>query len=121
MRIRVISNNCLNTTDYQESLPVLLRVYQLNDETQFTHASFEQLWKTDANTLGRTFQSRHDYTVYPGEEKKISFKKESETQYIGVFATFRKPSREAWRKVVKVPPGLIPSPIVVELKNNELR
>lgn len=121
IRIRVASDSCLNLTDNEQSLPVLLRVYQLSNETEFMQASFEQLWKRDLATLGNSFQSRHEYTVYPDKVERFSFNKKEDAQYIGFFATFRKPSREAWRKIVRVPPGVKPKAIYIDLQNNKLK
>jgi type VI secretion system protein VasD len=121
IKVRISSGESLNLTDNKESLPVLLKIYQLNDQTEFMQASFESLWKKDENTLGNSFQSRHEYTIYPGKIERFSFNKKDETQYIGFFATFRNPSREIWKKVVKVPPGIRPKAIYVNLQNNELK
>lgn len=121
IKVRISSDDSLNLTDNKESLPVLLKVYQLNDKNEFMQASFDSLWKRDEKTLGNSFQSRHEYTIYPGKTERISFNKKDETQYIGFFATFRNPSRETWKKVVKVPPGIRPRAIYVNLQNNELQ
>jgi type VI secretion system protein VasD len=121
IKIRVSSKEHLNLTDNQKSLPVLLKVYQLSDETEFMQASFEDLWKRDEKTLGKSFQHKHEYTIYPDKVERFSFNKKVETQYIGFFATFRKPSRESWKKIVKVPPGIMPRTISVNLQNHELK
>jgi type VI secretion system protein VasD len=121
IKIRISSHECLNLTDDAKSLPVLLKVYELSNEAEFMQASFENLWKRDEKTLGNSFQSRHEYTIYPDKVERFSFNKKEETQYIGFFATFRKPSREVWKKIVKVPPGIVPKTINVSLQNNELK
>lgn len=121
IKIRVSSDKCLNLTDNEKSLPVLLKVYQLSYETEFMQASFEDLWKRDEKTLGNSFQSRHEYTICPDKIERFHFNKKEETQYIGFFATFRKPSRESWKKIVKVPLGLNPRTIYVNLQNHELK
>jgi type VI secretion system protein VasD len=121
IRIRTSSDAQLNLADNEESLPVLLKIYQLSDETEFQQASFDDLWKRDQKALCSSFQGQQTYTLYPNKVQRFSFNKKGEARYIGFFATFRKPSREHWKKIIKVPPGARPRTIDICLKNNELK
>ena len=50
----ITATDNLNLNQYDEALPVVLRVYQLSDIQSFKTATFEDLWKSDKSVLSNT-------------------------------------------------------------------
>ena len=66
MDVAVMSTARLNPDAQDRSLPVLLRVYQLNNDRRFMHASFKSLWHDDITTLGDSMVRQTEFMVQPG-------------------------------------------------------
>ncbi len=84
--------------DYREhTLPVSIRIYQLNQLSAFQEATFRQLWKKDQQVLADTLLATKEITVIPGAELNFKLDRKPETKYIGIIAIFRDPHHSQWR------------------------
>lgn len=120
VKLKVASDKNLNLSDQKDSLPVVLRVYQLSDEGQFQQSHFEDIWKHDREVLGNTLISTHEYTVYPDAVERYVFQKKDNARYIGIAVMFRTPEEYHWRKIVKVPVGVASRSVRILLRDNRL-
>jgi len=93
------ASSSLNADDNQRSLPVLVKVYQLDSADRFQNASFNELWHHDIETLGHSLMRQTEFMVKPGSIMNLQFTPEDETKYLGVVAMFRKPHHGSWRVI----------------------
>jgi len=99
---QIKSSTNLNSDDYESSLPVLVRIYQLSDIASFREATFRQLWKSDKQILGDSFVSVKSLTIPPGQNITIKQDRNNKTKYIGLLALFRHPELGRWRSYKQV-------------------
>lgn len=100
VNVDISSTANLNFNQYNEALPVVMRVYQLTDAQQFSSATFEELWKKDAVTLGSTMLTKEEVTIQPSSKSNVTFEKHDSARYVGLFAMFRNRDDQKW-KVIK--------------------
>lgn len=120
MQMRIDAATHLNQNPSGASLPVRLKLYQLNDATRFHEATFRQLWKSDARILGSSLLEKKELTINPGDVRKLKMNRNKDAVYIAVIGVFRHVDDTDW-KAVKLIPGSINTlvkTIVVSVKNN---
>jgi type VI secretion system protein VasD len=105
VNVDISSTANLNVNRYNEALPVVVRIYQLTDAQAFNNASFEDLWKKDALTLGSSLLTKEELTLQPSSKETISFEKHEAAQYVGLFAMFRNRDDNKWRIVKQLSDG----------------
>lgn len=80
--------------------PVVLRLYQLNGETNFANASFRQLWEEDDKTLGPTLLGKTEMFLTPGGVSRIKANLIKGTTIVAVVVGFRNFEEAKWRAMV---------------------
>lgn len=124
VRVDMTSTANLNTSEKGEPLPVVVRVYQLEDARDFRNATFKALWKQDMRTLGDAALTRDELVLKPGHDHEIELNRKGQARYVGVMAVFRDPQEEGWRDVVPLPDGYVgrrmDQRVVVQLRGNSL-
>jgi type VI secretion system protein VasD len=97
VRLDLKSDATLNPDRKGDPLPVVVRVYQLNDKGAFESATFNQLWKNDAAILGKTMLTRNELILNPASNDKVELDRHEQAKYVGVVAVFRNPVDRRWR------------------------
>lgn len=80
--------------------PVVMRLYQLNAETNFSNASFRQLWEEDAKTLGPTMLGKTEIYLTPGGIEHVKANLIEGTTIVAVVVGFRNFENAKWRAMV---------------------
>ncbi len=80
--------------------PVVMRLYQLNAETNFSNASFRQLWEEDAKTLGPTMLGKTEIYLTPGGIEHVKANLIEGTSIVAVVVGFRNFENAKWRAMV---------------------
>ena len=75
VELDITATDNLNLNQFDEALPVVLRVYQLSDIQSFKTATFEDLWKSDKSVLSNTLITVEEKTINPAEKTKIEFER----------------------------------------------
>jgi type VI secretion system protein VasD len=114
------SLNVLNTE--KKTYPVLVRVYQLSEEGAFTQASFQELWKNDAEVLGTTLLNRREIMLKPNEPQQVRFSKIPQAAFVAVVALFRSPDAESWRIIQPLNHSfsLVPNQVTLRFVGNHI-
>lgn len=99
------AGNQLNPNTQRRPSPVVVRVFDLKTPAGFDAATYEGLFERDRETLAAELVARDDFTLNPGESKKIDRKLAPETKVIGVAVGFRELERATWRATVTVKPN----------------
>ena len=97
VKVELQSNQGLNPNRQGESLPVVVRVYQLNDKGAFESATFNQLWKQDEGVLGGTMLTRSEIVLNPSTNNKVELDRHDQAKYVGIVAIFRNPIDRKWK------------------------
>lgn len=107
VKLDVSATDNLNLNQFDEALPVVLRVYQLSDVQGFKTATFEELWKSDKSVLANSLITVEERTVNPSEKVNINFEQATEAKYVAVFALFRDRADENWRVYHELDSGTV--------------
>ncbi len=99
VRVDLQSNIGLNPNKQGESLPVVVRVYQLTDKGAFQSATFDQIWKQDEGILGNTLLTRSEIILNPSSNNKVELDRHEQAKYVGVVAIFRTPIERKWQDI----------------------
>jgi type VI secretion system protein VasD len=103
------SDRFLNNGGGESTLPVVVRVYQLSDDTAFKNAAFRDLWKRDTEVLGSALLSSKEIVMRPDSKEKISVPLDEKTKFVAGFAMFRNPDAVKWRFIEPVSTNFIAS------------
>jgi type VI secretion system protein VasD len=83
--------------------PIVVRVFELKNETQFNGADFFALYDKERETLGETLLMREEYILQPGERKEILLPLSKDARFIGAIAAFRDLRTSKWRALNVAP------------------
>lgn len=97
VHVDLVSSSGLNPDRKGDPLPVVVRVYQLNDKGAFESATFNQLWKNDEGVLGKTLLTRNEVILNPASKDEVELDKHEQAKYVAVVAVFRHPVDRKWR------------------------
>lgn len=103
IQVQVVASEKLNLDSTRESLPVRLKIYQLNDATLFNEATFRQLWKSDVAALGSTLLDKKELTVNPNEKLSFKLSRHPQADYLAVVGIFRRHEDNGWKTVKPLP------------------
>jgi type VI secretion system protein VasD len=96
----------LNPNAQRRPSPVVVRVFDLKTPAGFDAATYEGLFEHDKETLAADLVAREDFTLNPGEGKKLPERKLGpDIKVIGVAVGFRELERAVWRATVPVKPN----------------
>lgn len=103
--LSVIASPTINPTTEGETRPVQMRIYQLKDDVKLQAATFDQIWKEDAQVLGQDIIKRDEVFVYPNTRTDVKFDRAPEASHIVGAALFRNPKGKSWYMAFELPPG----------------
>ncbi|HIF9340790.1 TPA: type VI secretion system lipoprotein TssJ [Photobacterium damselae] len=101
--LSMVATDTINPNNNGDASPVELKVFELEDDSMFMSASYDQLLDDYKKALKSNYVDDYDYVLLPGQFKFIDpIKLDEDTRYIGVMAFFADPEQSDWKKVVKV-------------------
>jgi type VI secretion system protein VasD len=83
--------------------PIVVRVYQLKTDAQFSAATFIDVFENEDKALGAERISGNEYVLSPKESRTIDIALSGETRFVGVIAAYRDILNSQWRAVVPTP------------------
>jgi len=119
----ITATDNLNLNQYDEALPVVLRVYQLSDIQSFKTATFEDLWKSDKSVLSNTLITVEEKTINPAEQTKIEFEQAENARFVAIVALFRDRQGNKWKTFYPLGDGPVKlsTSLDVLITNNEVQ
>ena len=104
VEIELESSDRVNRDEKGESLPTVIRLYQLIDLSAMQSASFDDIWERSDEVLGETKAGKPIViTIYPGQIMVQRFKRNAAADFLVGAAVFRKPIGGAWRTIDEWP------------------
>lgn len=100
MNLVIESRSALNENEQGQSLPVVVRVYQLKDAKVFEKASYTQLLDDDSALLKADLLGGMETTLGPDAAVKLSASMAVDAQVVGVAGFFRDQAGAEWQLVI---------------------
>lgn len=101
----VIASKMINPTPEGEPRPVQLRIYQLASDIRLQNASFEEIWKHDADTLKDDLIKVDELSVFPDSRTEVHFERDQSAQAVVAVALFQNPKGRSWHQTFELPPA----------------
>lgn len=123
VKVDLRASSHLNQDTDGNALPVMVRLYALNSDEQFSDATFHQLWQDDKRVLSDTLTGREELMVNPDSHNTVKLSYSKDTQFIAAVAIFRRPEDGHWR-LIKSMPGAISQTfrnVHIVLTNNSMK
>ncbi len=102
LMLRIQADESINPDASGKPAPVLLRIYELKEQTAFTGADFFTLFEKDSATLGAALLKKQEFFIKPGDNKALNIQTDPATTQIAVFAAFRVLDTAQWRAVYEL-------------------
>ena len=109
----------VNVDARSRSTPVVVRYYLLKNDSAFNTTDFFSLLDKDQQTLGDAIVLREEFTLKPGETKKIDTKDAGPAQTLAVFVQYRNIDRAMWRSAMPLTLHKT-NDVSVSLKNDQI-
>jgi type VI secretion system protein VasD len=100
LEMTLAAGNQLNPNAQRRPSPVVVRVFDLKSPAGFDAATYEGLFERERETLGADLVARDDFTLNPGEGRKIERQLGPDTKVLGIAVGFRELDRANWRTTV---------------------
>lgn len=122
VRLNLSASADLNSNKYNESLPVMVRIYQLSAVSAFRNASFDQLWQADELVLGADLVDKQVFSVKPNAKLDYELVQVDDAEYIAMFVMFRNAEQDSWRWLHKLDGGVLSfdTEFDIRLMNNKI-
>ena len=100
----VIAAAWLNPDEQGQSLPTVVRIYQLKATSKLEAAEFQQLYAHPKETLGEDLLRSDEIVISPGETAHRRIERERSAKALAVVSMVRRPAGLSWRTDVELPP-----------------
>jgi type VI secretion system protein VasD len=102
-RMTVVAQEDVNPDPSGRPSPIVVRIYQLAQDSQFNNADFFALFDDDQQALGGDLLARDEITLAPGERKEVEFAVAGNAKFVGVIAAYRDIRNSQWRVLQPAP------------------
>ncbi len=103
-RLVLSADNDINPDVRGRPTPVVVRIYELRNTSNFEAADFFSLFEKEQAVLGSDLIQREEIILRPTESRQISRRAHPDARVIGIVAAYRNLERSTWRTVVYLPP-----------------
>ncbi len=101
----MVTTKNINVNASQQSSPVGLEVFELEDDSLFNAATYHQLVSNSRQALESNFVRVYDYMLVPNHFKFVDpINLNANTRYIGVIALFADSDNSDWKHIIQVHP-----------------
>ena len=104
LQLALQASDRVNPTDEGESLPTVVRVFQLRGDIAIEDLEFDALWKAEkAEELGESFLTMEELTLFPSQAELRKLPVEAEATHVLAAGFFRKPASDTWYTTYELP------------------
>lgn len=97
VKLTLAASPDVNPDGQNRPSPIVVRIYQLKDDTGFKDADYFALYDKEAATLAAALVSRVEFELAPGEKRTADYAVSPDTRFIGVAAAYRDIRNAQWR------------------------
>ncbi|MCQ8130764.1 type VI secretion system lipoprotein TssJ [Methylomonas rivi] len=119
VNLQIETSADLNADINGNGAPVMLRIYELREQSNFNSADFFAIFNDEKATLAADLARKQELLLQPGESKSLTLNPADDVQTIGLFAGFRQLDSAQWRAVASVKAHQTQT-VNIGLKNNQL-
>lgn len=102
--LSLLASPSINPTSNGAARPVVVRVYQLKNDSRLFNAAFEDVWHDDKTTLGDDIVKIDEVEVYPATRADVKFERTEPVQHVAAVALFQEPKGRSWFSIFDLPP-----------------
>ncbi len=102
VELTINSANLINPDASGKASPVVLRIYELRQQSSFTGADFFAIFDKEQATLAADLVRKQELLIKPGENKTLRIDPAADTAALGFFAAFRKLDNAGWRTLTEL-------------------
>ncbi len=104
VNLTLLASATVNPSESNRPSPIVVRVYQLKNETTFRAAAYDRLYEDDQAVLSPDLIERAlAVTLRPGEKTTVSMNFGDDVRFIGIAAFYRDYDNAQWRVVIPAP------------------
>ena len=93
----------VNPDDNKIPSPLIIRMYELKSQKMFRKANFIDIYEKDEEVLGADLVVKQTLKhIQPGENRKVSFVLNKETEYVGLYAEFLKYKDAKYKVIIPI-------------------
>ncbi len=97
--VEISSDGTVNPDINGAASPVLLRIYELKEKSNFVNANFFALFDKEQATLAGDLVRKQEFQIVPNAKKTVAITVDPSTRLLGFFAAFRSLDNAQWRAV----------------------
>jgi type VI secretion system protein VasD len=101
--LTAVAQSDVNPDASGRASPIVVRVYQLREDSKFAGADFFALFDDDQKLLGADALAREEFELNPGEHRDVEFAVQPDAKFVGVLAAYRDIRNAQWRALGPVP------------------
>ncbi len=102
--LSLLASPAINLTPTGSPRPVVVRVYQLKNDSRLYNASFEDVWHDDKTSLGDDVVKVDEVEIYPATRADVKFERTEPVAHVAVVAIFQEPKGRSWFSIFDLPP-----------------
>jgi len=103
IKVSIRASNRLNPDEQGQSLPTVVKVFQLKNPGKADGADFEGLYRREKETLGEDLIQADELVIGPGQQETKTLARDKAAKALAVVAVVRRPAGTSWRSIVELP------------------
>jgi len=103
LEITLAAEERVNLTTGGRPSPIVVKIFELSNNTQFLSADYFALMGQDGVPLGGDMLTSEEHILLPGEVRMIRKRAALKSRFLGVIAGYRDLSSSTWRAVTPIP------------------
>lgn len=122
LHLSFVAREALNHDDAQQSMPLRVRILQLNDRKIVDSAEYTDLLTQPDIILKDSLVTQRQLSVTPGQMVNLDIPLEEKAHFVAVVGLFRLPDRArgTWKLVLSRDDLNPDNPRIIEIRNNTL-
>lgn len=91
------ATSTVNPDEQRRAAPIVVRIYELKNDTAFRTADFFTLQNQEKAAVGDDVIKRDEFLLRPGEHQHIIHRMDAATTSLGIIAAYRDLPNSVWR------------------------
>jgi len=104
LHFNIKADDLINPNRNGDASPVVVRIYELKNNTVFEQLTFFDLLDNDQQKLGQDLVAKRELELKPNDEIQFDRDTPIETRFVGIIVGFREIDTAKWRTVSVVAP-----------------
>jgi type VI secretion system protein VasD len=104
LEVQVVASLRLNLDEQGESLPTVVRLYQLKSTSRLDRSEYDQVYRDPKEALGEELLQADELVLSPGQVARRRVERDRAARALAVVAIVRRPVGLSWRAIAELPP-----------------